>query len=94
MSIDLRRAFTDSFYRLALSHDQAGGAPTTRSGDAEPSEPEEAVELPPNPAGDAELSEAELEQVAGGTAYPVKCKTTTGSCLVSKRTNLLKCGPC
>lgn len=50
--------------------------------------PEELAELPENPAGDAEISEEDLDDVAGGRM----CQSTTGSCLASKRTTMLGCG--
>ncbi len=51
--------------------------------------PEQLAELPRNPAGDAALSEEQLDKVVGGRP----CETTRGSCLASKRSADI-CGGC
>lgn len=57
--------------------------------------PEQLSRLPQNPAGEAELSENDLDEVSGGLGDSGRrCQQTTGSCLASKRTETLKCGGC
>lgn len=52
--------------------------------------PEQIASIPANPAGDSELGEKDLDKISGG----MRCETTHGSCLASKRTDLLGCGGC